>query len=148
MVHGNRGWSAEECALKVENYLSSFNNKRVMQISSLDEPNVIHMDKWSILCDGSWRKSSTIEGYVAVAMKDECIHMCKVGWQNNCPSSGDAEMKSFLAAVEIAYELRRKEVEFISDSIEVIWFLCSGLGMKGQLKALWHEGFVALSRNL
>lgn len=73
--------------------------------------------------------------------------MCKIGWQNNCLSSKDAEILSILAAIDIANELHMKDVEFISDNTDVIWFLSTGLGEHCQSNPCWYQAFTAFSRN-
>lgn len=118
MVYGGRGWSVDESVLMAKSYLHTFSSSRVMSISSFNEPKVIYKDKWTIFCDGSWCKLIANGGFVAAAMKEGCIFLCKVGLIDQCLLPGEGEMRGVLAGVELAKEFCATHVSF---QIALMW---------------------------
>lgn len=86
-------------------------------------------------------------GFAAIAMKDDIIFACSVGWLCHCDSLAEAEIRGVLAGLAIAQQLNLTEVEFVSDCMEVVWVFCSGSGCHFQDFCLLQEGVAVLAKH-
>lgn len=127
--------------IKVRNYLELFSRKNVLCSPSDMDSAVIHKHKWTIFCDGAWSRNLERGGFAAIALKDDVVYACRVGWLRNCESPREAEIRGVLAGVEVAQKLCSTEVEIVSDSVDAVWAFHSGLGGKVQDINLLQEGF-------
>lgn len=66
-------------------------------------------------------------GFAAVAFKDGLIYASKAGWFENCASPMVAEFRGVLAGFELAKQLNLEVYDVVSDSVEVVWAVSSGL---------------------
>lgn len=83
-IHDNKGWNLDECVLKVRCYEEMFRMNNILANSMLIESDVIVQNKWTIFCDGSWCKLTNKGGFAAVAIIDDIVMACRVGWMDSC----------------------------------------------------------------
>lgn len=93
---------------------------------------IIVKEKWTIFCDGSWCKILEDGGFAAIALKDNAIVACRIGWVRSCSSLFESEMRGIIAGLEMARELNLHEVDIVSDSVEAVWSFTSGMGNGSQ----------------
>lgn len=128
IVHDKKGWSIDECFLKIKSYEDMFTKGYIIKSPITTNSEVIVNENWTILCDGSWCTMSKDGGFAAIAVRDNVIGACRVGWIRNCASPFESELQGIMIGLEIARELNLHEVDIVSDSTDVVWFATGGIG--------------------
>lgn len=146
-VQGSTRCSVDECVIQVRNYLELFNRRNVLCTPNELDSGVLDRKVWTFLCDGAWCKVSDRGGFAAIALKDDLIYVCRVGWMGNCASPREAEMRGVLTGMELADQLKMSEAEIASDSINSVWAFRSGLGSEVQFMSIMQKSFKAIFQN-
>lgn len=125
-LHEKKGWSIDESVLKVKSYEEMFEKGNILGNGSVLELDDTMISDWIIFCDGSWCKNTQTGGFAAVALLNNLIYACKVGFVSNCDSLVEIETRGVIAGIELAAELKCQDVYIVSDNIDTVWGFSSG----------------------